>query len=547
MNMKKITAFLKNLPRIYIFGGVAVVIVGIVGVHFLTRAAQTPEAAPYISHVKVSSVASLASQTGPLPVTGKVTSLNHASILAQSSGEVVSLPHSLGDSVGAGEMIAQLENSSQQAAVMQAQGAYDAAQATLARATGSTAANSTISSNQATQGAANARASAVTALQSMYAALDDAVHTKADTIFSNPRSHLPVLNVSIPDSQLAVTVENERSQLEDVLSQAKDLQNVSSNTDIDSTIASMTAQAQTVNTFITNLIAIANQAQPNPNVSAVQIAGYQASFSGARSEVVGGISGLTAAKSAYDAASSGAQTAANSATAGTNSDIAAAQASVKSALGSLNAAKAALEKTIIRSPISGSIVSLPINRGDYVGMNNPVADISNPHALQVETYVTADDAKTLAVGGKATIGDSIKGLIVSVAPALDPTTNKIKVVVAITGDQSTLTDGETETVSLNRTTQATTATTKNTTLSIPIAAVKVTPNGPIIFTVTMATSTPSSTATSTNNYVTSAHPITLGSILGDRVVVLTGLTPEMDIVADARGLTDGQTVVVDTQ
>ena len=40
--------------------------------------------------------------------------------------------------------------------------------------------------------------------------------------------------------------------------------------------------------------------------------------------------------------------------------------------------------------------------------------------------------------------------------------------------------------------------------------------------------------------------ITFGAILGDRVTVTSGLTPDMEIVTDARGLAEAQIVVVDT-
>ena len=41
-----------------------------------------------------------------------------------------------------------------------------------------------------------------------------------------------------------------------------------------------------------------------------------------------------------------------------------------------------------------------------------------------------------------------------------------------------------------------------------------------------------------------AKPVALGSILGDRIVVLSGVIPDMQIVVDARGLADGDTVIV---
>ncbi len=523
--------YLARLPRLYSIGGVMVIVVlAVVGVQVATRS-STPVASVVagISHVHISSVASLSSATGPLPVTGKVTSLSHATILAQTSGEIVTLDHALGDRVAAGEVIATFENGSQQAAVVQAEGGYEAAQAALAKTTGSTAANSTITSAQAATSARTAQTSALAALQSAYAALDDAVHTKADTLFSNPRSVSPSITLTIPNSQLAVTLANERGQLESILSSASSLSNAPSN--VDTAIDSMTAYAQTVQTFVNDLVTAVNEAQPNQSMSNATIAGYQVSVGAARSEVVAAIGSLAAAKSAYDNAQSGAQTASNTATAGSQNDIASAQANVKQALGALDAAKANLEKTIIRSPISGTIVSLAISRGDFVSSFSQVADVSNPSALEIDTNVTSDDAKTLSVGGAAVINDTTKGVITSVAPALDPTTGKILVKVGITGSQSSLTDGDTVSVSLSRAASAAQPTHALKSIVIPIAAAKITPQGPIVFTVASSTLV--------------SHPITLGSILGDHVVVVSGLTPETDIVTDARGLTDGQTVVVD--
>ncbi|HKZ42538.1 MAG TPA: hypothetical protein VJ044_16365, partial [Candidatus Hodarchaeales archaeon] len=41
-----------------------------------------------------------------------------------------------------------------------------------------------------------------------------------------------------------------------------------------------------------------------------------------------------------------------------------------------------------------------------------------------------------------------------------------------------------------------------------------------------------------------AHPVVLGSLLGDMVEIEKGLIPELSIVLDARGLREGQKVVV---
>ncbi len=528
----KVIAFVRGLPLLYSIGGAVILVaLGLLAAHFITRAPSATSAPATVSHVHLASVASLSSASGPLPVTGTVTSLSQASILAQTSGEIVSLSHALGDHVAAGAIIGQFENSAQRAAVLQAEGSYEAAQASLSKISGTTAQNSSITSAQAGSSAEDARAAAANALQSAYGALDDAVHAKADPMFSNPRGTSPQLApFTIADSQLVLNIENERAQLETTLSTALSL-SASNGADIDASIASMTAAAQTVHTFLNNLVQGVNEALPNQYVSAATIAADQAAAAAARTEVVAAISSLTSAKGAYDAAVSAASTAANSATGGSASDIASAQASVKSAQGALNAAQSSLEKTIIRSPISGTIVSLPVTQGDFVSAFSPVAQVSNPGALYIEVNVTSDDAKTLAVGNVATIDGSVPGVITFVAPALDPSTGKIEVKVGVTGSQGSLTDGETVSLSLNRATVAPVV--ANSTITIPIVAVKITPMGAAVFQVSA-----SSTLTST--------PIQLGAILGDRVVVPSGLSPTMQIVTDARGLSVGETVVVDT-
>lgn len=528
--------YIRKQPWYYSWGGAALVLIILfVGGRALLRSDSAPAAAlDQTSHVRVASVASLASQsTGPLPVTGVVTSLNHASILAQSSGEVVSLSRKIGDYVSAGTVIGSLENSSQRASVLQAQGAYNAAQATFANTSGTGAANSGISAAQATQAVVNAQVNVSTSLQNLFAALDDAVHTKADPLFSQPRSN-PVLQLTVNDSQLVITLQNERQQLDFALNNVSALAKKTTRTNTDADIAQATADAQLVVTFLNNLVDALNKSLPTQSIDSSDISAYQVSISAARTSVSGALSGLAAAKASYDSAVASAASASNTAQGGTQNSISIAQANVEQAQGVLAAARASLEKTIIRAPISGTIVSLPISQGDYVSNSARVAEISNPSALEVDVYVTPEDSKSIAVGGHATIAGTVQGTIVSIAPALDPTTGKILVKVGIVGSPSALTDGETVTVSLTRANaaQAKKPSAAASAIMIPIVAAKITPDGPIVFTLT---------AQATLAQI----PITLGTILGDKVIVLTGLTPEMVIVEDARGLSNGQQVIVD--
>lgn len=528
--MKKAFRRIVRMPRKYQIGFGALALVLLV-VLFRMLGSGAPQASQQeAAHVTVASVASLSDQAGPLPVTGKVTSVSKANILAVSSGEIVSLSRSLGDRVGAGSVIASFENSSQRAAVLQAQGSYEGAQAALAKISGTTAENTGITSTQAATAAANAAVAARSALRSAYAALDDAVNIKADALISNPHSNIPRLNFDVSDSQLALNIQNQRVGLDALLESVRGLG--TGEGDINAEAALMISKARTVESFLNTMVEALNKAITTPNFTASTQATYQASISGARSQVLASISSLTSAKSAYDSAVSSASVAGNSADAGLASDIASAQANVKAALGALNAAQANLEKTIIRAPISGTIVSLSIRRGDYVSAFSQVAQVSNPGALVIETYVTSADAKTLAVGGDALVNGTVEGVVTFIAPALDPTTGKIQVKVGLPEGERALTDGDTVTVSLERAATGSTQSSSKKEITIPIAAAKLTPSGPVVFTVSSST--------------LSARPVTFGTVLGGQVVIEEGLSLEMEIVTDARGLTDGQRVVVDS-
>ncbi|HVW71803.1 MAG TPA: HlyD family efflux transporter periplasmic adaptor subunit [Candidatus Paceibacterota bacterium] len=479
--------------RTQIIGGVVLLLLIVALVHFLTRTAVIPPAPPVTPHVTLESASGLSSGAGPLSLTGKVSSLNQATILAETSGEVTSLPVKIGDQVYAGQQLGSFENSSQVAAVTQAQGAYDAAVAAR------NATSPTITD-----------ASARDAFASAYATAASTLNDDIDEFFGQYTPFGPqflINDFNAPDFS------RRRTAMTNLMnSWQADVANDAS-ADPAQLLAEAYSNTQTLTTFANDIAASARK--PGSNATDAQLTAITA----AQGTYTGLLSTLSAAQAAYRSKDV--------------SGNAGADATVMQALGALQGAKAALDKTIIRSPVAGTIVSLPITQGDFVAAFSTVAEVSNPHALEIDAQVTPSDAKTLAVGGKATVNGSVPGVIASIAPAVDPSTSKIpvKVDLSTSGD---LVDGDTVTLSLTRTAavRATAPTTASSTITIPIVATKITPQGPIVFTVASSTLV--------------AHPITLGTLLGNQVTVLSGLTPDLMIVTDARGLSDGETVIVDT-
>ena len=488
---KRLFAYLNSFPRAYKIGA-ALALVALVSVALhLKGAPSAPDAPESAARVELASVASLSGEGGPLPVTGKVESVSQASISALSGGQITSLPRALGDRVAAGSVIASFENSSQRAAVLQAQGSYDAALA-----------------GQRAVSPVDSAAAARTAFKSAYSTLDTTLHANVDAFFGGPTAYGPKILIPTPMYDFA-ELSRERTAISESMDRYRDALDSADSADPAALLAQATAVTQQVSNLLTKLGVAAQDRESRATQAQLS------ALAAARSSVGALSSTLSAATQAYRS---------SSVTTTSSTD-----ASVTIALGGLRAAQAALEKTYVRAPISGTIVSLPVHRGDFISPGAVVAVISNPGALQVESYVTAADAKTLQVGGKATIDGGTPGTIVFIAPALDPLTGKIQVKISPTGGQGALTDGSTVAVMLDRASAGRKAAAKGA-LSIPIAAAKMTPQGPVVFTVASSTLV--------------AHPVTLGDIAGGQVEVTQGLSSDMDIVVDARGLSEGQEVVV---
>jgi len=134
------------------------------------------------------------------------------------------------------------------------------------------------------------------------------------------------------------------------------------------------------------------------------------------------------------------------------------------------------------------------------------------------------------------------GLVTSIAPALDPNTKQIEVHIAVDGSTKLVngqsvritvpSENPTSAAAENGTASAS-STPASTQVLLPLAAVKLLPESRAVFTVS-------------NDGRLVAHSVTIGDVIGDRILVTSGVTPDMIIVTDARGLSEGQKVNVAT-
>lgn len=125
----------------------------------------------------------------------------------------------------------------------------------------------------------------------------------------------------------------------------------------------------------------------------------------------------------------------------------AAEAQLGQARAQLASARTALGNATVRSPMDGVISKAPVHRGDVVAPGAELFTIIEPSSMRLEASVPSDDLSSVAVGTPVTFevrgypGQKFKGTIERVAPAADPATRQIPILVSIPNESGKLVAG----------------------------------------------------------------------------------------------------------
>ncbi len=443
---------------------------------------------------------------------GTVSAVSEAKLQTEASGRVTAVTVNLGDTVRAGTILARLENASESATLLQAQGAYEAALAVTA--------HGNIGVNEAENGKRAAQNAAVSTYKNAYTTVSGIVYGTIDQFFSNPNDQIPGVRLNDTNTSFLNT---ERIKLRTVLPawQNKSL-TLNNNDDLAQALTEAETTTKQVLAIVDEFIVALNNGNPNTQYTKEDYRALGVTFNNVRSELLDILTSIDNSRTNLRAADENLKSAQISSS---GSTISSADAQVKIALGSLRAAQANFEKTLVRTPITGVVNALYLKAGDYASLGIPAAIIANKsNGLEIATAVRQEDSVQLAIGDIVTINNTATGTISAIAGAIDPTTGKVALKVSVNGT-TLLQNGST--VSVQFTTDI-----KNEIkdIIIPLSSIKMTGTGPVVFTVT--------------DFKLMANPVTLGAVLGENVVVTTGITPDTTIVVDARGLKAGETVTV---
>ncbi len=491
-----------------------------------------------IRQVFLASVGDLSLNKDPLPLLGEVQSQSSATLHSQTSGEIIGVYKKIGDLVYANQVIAEIENRSQRATVSQADASVEIAQASLDKIkkggtdTQTSILKTTLDNAQKTLD--QTKASAVSVLNDTFAKADDSVRNKVDIMFRDSRGDNPQVLFSVADSQLEIDIEWSRLIIEEMLNKwGSVLATLDASDDLISELDVRKADMNSIRVFLDNLALAVNVLSPNSNLSETTISLWKANISATRAVVNGAITALSAAKSSLNGAQSGLEIAQlnydQAQIGGRSEDVTTAEAQLRQAEAGLQSAYANLEKTIIRASISGTINTLNLEKGDFVSAFAPVASIANNKSLEVITYITEEDRNDIKIGSKVAVGSEWQGEVKNISPAIDAKTKKIKVEISVKSSDAILTNGQSVALLVERISQK--GEEELVDFSIPISAIKIGSGDSVVFTVDEE-----------NKLV--SHPVVLGPILGEKIIIKEGLTAEMKIVVDARGLKEGEVVSI---
>ena len=518
----------------WVLGVIVIILALVAGFRLIVGGGSTVDATPLPRTVQVASVAELSGSTETLRATGIVEARSEAELRAETPGTITGVYAKVGSVVSGGALVAEVENASQRASVAQAQARVASAEAALAKVQGGTRSEQLAVLAEKVTSAENtlenARDTAHNALLSAYAATDSAIPLGVDSLVDNAERTNPVLRFTTSDYSLKTQIQNDRIALQAIVDEHRSSPVASGDQALLALLSSVEQDEKTLRAYIDRmLLALDKAVINNSDQTSTIINGYITTTQSSRTALSTSITTLTQARAGLNSALSGLaialQQQAEGVTGAQDEDVASAQASLQETKANLALSVAQLEKTRVRAAIGGTITTLSVKKGDFVGAQQALGIVANQRGLEVRAFIPARERTRILTGSKVLIDGRVPGVVTSVAPGIDPTRGQVEVLVSA-DNTDVLTHGASVSVLFERTD----ATSTNAPLALPIAAISFIGEEAFVFSVNQ-----------TNTLV--AVPVTIGDIVGRRIIV-DGLDPLLEVVTDARGLAAGDSVSV---
>jgi len=365
-------------------------------------------------------------------VTGRVTPTEEVSLAFQAGGRVAKTYVKVGDTVTAGETLAEIQSTDLRANLEQANARVDAELARLNQLRSGTRPEEVdvqkVVVANAESALLNAEKSVSTSVADSFTKTDDVVRNKVDRFFLNPRGLSPQLLFSVNDIQAQTYLETNRVDLEKMLGVWK-TENAAMQVSFDPTLVNSAKDHLTTTRIYLDRMAVAlTTAIPSVSATQTQIDGYKTDISLARTIINTALSTIESETDALSVAQSNVDLQKSSLAlkqAPTLPQTINAQiATVEQMRANVHSIQADLQKTVLHSPISGIITGVNVKQGEIASPGIPVISIISGDKLLIEAFIPEADIAKITLGDSAAVtldayGDTVKftASAISVDPA----------------------------------------------------------------------------------------------------------------------------------
>ncbi len=376
-------------------------------VFFLGGTTEEAEVMPGLRTVEMISVSAYGNGVGGIAV--PTANGNSYVIRSEASGKV--LRAATTGVVAQGTVVAQLENSAQRAALVQAEGSYEAA---LASSGG----------NATSQ--ASARQDGVRTWTSATVAVAETLRTSIDGYYADVRGTQGAQGFRLEAFGEASELNSARGSIESGIFDRWETENVTE-ANVADKLTQLDSDLATIGGLVDRIAALI----PRQNLTTVYT---EATRSADATAIAAARAAISAQQEAVDAART-------AITSSSGSGDAAAQASVKQALGSLQAARAAFEKTVVRTPFAGTLTSVNVAAGDIVSTGGDIAIIVPKEGVETERkFVLPLSAVKYTPAGALVFTVNAEGTLESRAVETGLVTADAITVTGLTGDETIVKD-----------------------------------------------------------------------------------------------------------
>lgn len=413
-----LNTFLRTIRKPYIILGILVLF----GIFFFF--AQNNNTAPLTAIVERGSVI----QT--VLATGKTKAISSVNLAFDRSGQIARIYATTGSKVVAGQVLIELERSELIANLADVEANLAVQQAKLAELKTGLSPETIALKEAAVTKAKNTllltQKNLNEKIEDAYTKADNAIRNYIDQLFTNPKGANPSFNLTIADSQLRNTLENTRVTIEKLLTEWE-ASAYTATTEIQSAANQTYTRLATIKNFLDSIAFAINTLTASGNISQAVLDGYKADVALARADINIAIGNISTAVEKFNNAEAdliiAEQEYTIAITGGTAEQIKTQEAYVKQAEAKVQAVKAQIGKTILRSPITGTLTKQEAEVGETISPYEMLVSIVGNGGLEIEAFIPEINIGKITLQNPVQItldafsGETFTGTVSAIDPA----------------------------------------------------------------------------------------------------------------------------------